>query len=319
MSNDIYLNRLTSQLVDALERVSPEVRDRHVEWLRSQQNPDGGFSGREGGSDLYYTAFALRSLAVLQGLTPELCGRCSAFLNQKSLEPTSIIDLFSLLISSFLATLGGGTDFLAEAQPGWEDRMSLALERFRKLDGGYAKSVESVSGSTYHTFLVLLTLQLLGRTSPHLDDLVRFTRSRQRDDGGFVEVAPMRRSGTNPTAAAVGILQMCGALDSTTRRSVVHFLTRLPSSFEGGFRANDRIPAADLLSTFTGCWTLHQLDALDEIDRVAIREYAESCELPTGGFRGGLWDEGFDVEYTFYGLGVLGLCAVGPDPKNVAT
>jgi hypothetical protein len=28
-----------------------------------------------------------------------------------------------------------------------------------------------------------------------------------------------------------------------------------------------------------------------------------------GGFRGGLWDEGVDVEYTFYGLGVLGLFA----------
>ena len=37
------------------------------------QNLDGGWSGREGESDLYYTGFALRGLAVLQGLTPELC------------------------------------------------------------------------------------------------------------------------------------------------------------------------------------------------------------------------------------------------------
>jgi geranylgeranyl transferase type-2 subunit beta len=52
-----------------------------------------------------------------------------------------------------------------------------------------------------------------------------------------------------------------------------------------------------------------QLNALDRLDVNAIREYAESCEIPTGGFRGGLWDEGIDVEYTFYGLGVLGLLA----------
>ena len=36
-------------------------------------------------------------------------------------------------------------------------------------------------------------------------------------------------------------------------------------------------------------------------------DYARSLEGADGGFRGGLWDERSDVEYTFYGLGVLGL------------
>ena len=47
--------------------------------------------------------------------------------------------------------------------------------------------------------------------------------------------------------------------------------------------------------------------AQDRLDALAVREYAESVEVPTGGFRGGLWDEGDDVEYTFYGLGVISL------------
>ena len=29
-----------------------------------------------------------------------------------------------------------------------------------------------------------------------------------------------------------------------------------------------------------------------------------------GGFRGGLWDDRTDVEYTFYGLGTLALAAL---------
>ena len=33
----------------------------------------------------------------------------------------------------------------------------------------------------------------------------------------------------------------------------------------------------------------------------------EWLEFPTGGFRGASWDEQADVEYTFYGLGTLGL------------
>jgi geranylgeranyl transferase type-2 subunit beta len=113
----------------------------------------------------------------------------------------------------------------------------------------------------------------------------------------------MKRSGTNPTAAAVGVLQLLGC-DVPT--GVIEFLADMPSS-EGGLRANSRIPLADLLSTFTGAWTLARLDALDRLDPDAMRHFAEALTQPDGGFRGGLWDERADVEYTFYGLGVLGL------------
>lgn len=309
MTSEPYLQSLTARLVDGLDRLPEEFRQRHIDWLRSIQNPDGGFSGREGGSDLYYTGFALRSLAVLQGLSPELCTKTAGWLRQKMAEPASVIDLFSLLVSCFLVPIGGGPDILADAPTDWPDRVANTLESFRMADGGYAKAKDSASGSTYHSFLVALALELLGKPVPRQDDLVNFVKSRRREDGGYVEIKPMRKSGTNPTAAGIGILQMTGALDAEARDAVIEFLVRLPSDFEGGFRANDRIPAADLLSTFTASWTLAQLDALDRLDRTAVREYAESCEIPTGGFRGGLWDEGIDVEYTFYGLGVLGLLA----------
>jgi geranylgeranyl transferase type-2 subunit beta len=118
----------------------------------------------------------------------------------------------------------------------------------------------------------------------------------------------MRRAGTNPTAAGVGTLQILGALDERTRAEVGPFLLRLASD-EGGLRANDRIPAADLLSTFTGSWTLADVGGLDRLDRDGLRRYAESLQGPEGGFRGGLWDAGCDVEYTFYGIGVLALLA----------
>jgi geranylgeranyl transferase type-2 subunit beta len=72
-------------------------------------------------------------------------------------------------------------------------------------------------------------------------------------------------------------------------------------------QANGRAPLADLLSTFTGLWTLDRLGALEQIDKTAALEYVEGLELPAGGFRGGLWDDRADVEYTFYGLGALAL------------
>jgi geranylgeranyl transferase type-2 subunit beta len=121
----------------------------------------------------------------------------------------------------------------------------------------------------------------------------------------------MRRSGTNPTAAGVGIWHLLHGPDTAfpQKDSVVDFLLRMPS-MEGGLRANDRIPLADLLSTFTGLWTLSQLGALDRLDLDAIHTFALELQNHTGGFRAGLWDEVADVEYTFYGLGTVALLPV---------
>ena len=312
MDAEPYLTRLTVQLIEGIEKLPDEFRAKHVDYIRSKQRPDGGWPGREGGSDLYYTGFALRSLAVLQSLDPKICESAAGFLRSRMAQSAGVVDFFSLLVSCYLVPLGGGPDVLAESPPDWRDRVGAVLESFRTADGGYGKVPGANGGSTYTSFLVALSLQLLDRPVPNLDALAKFVRGRQREDGGFVEISAMKRSGTNPTAAGVGVLQIANALDDAVRNRVIEFLVQLPTELEGGFRANDRIPAADLLSTFTGAWTLDQIGGGGRLNLAAIRDYAESCEVPTGGFHGGLWDEGVDVEYTFYGLGAMALTADAP-------
>jgi len=300
---DDYLQHLTRRLADGTARLPEAVRNRHADFLLAAQNPDGGFSGRDGGSDLYYTGFALRGLAVIDALTPDVSERAAAFLRQSLAREASVVDFFSLLYACLLVQAAGGPDVLADSPADWPDRVAAVLERFHSPDGGYGKAAGAASGSTYHTFLVGLCYQLLGREFPRPEEVGRFIASRRREDGGYVEIAPMKRSGTNPTAAAVGALQLTRV---PVPADVADFL-RVMASPEGGLRANARAPLADLLSTFTGCWTLAQLEALDGFDIAAVRRYAEGLELPAGGFRGGLWDEHCDVEYTFYGLGVVGI------------
>ncbi|HEY7313117.1 MAG TPA: prenyltransferase/squalene oxidase repeat-containing protein [Gemmataceae bacterium] len=312
MIDEPYLPRLTARLAEGVSRLPSEVRVRHAAYLERAQNADGGFSGREGGSDLYYAGFALRGLAVLDALTPAMGERAGHFLRGSLTRHTSVVDFFSLLYACLLVQAAGGPDVLGDSPPDWPDRVAATLESFRTADGGYTKSVGGVSGSTYHTFLVALCYQLLGRPVPRLAEVVRFVASRRREDGGYVEIAPMRRGGTNPTAAAVGLLQMAsvevpGALDEA-RDGVIEFLVQMASP-EGGLRANGRAPLADLLSTFTAAWTLEQLGGLRRLDGEQVRRFAESLERPEGGFHGGLWDEGCDVEYTFYGLGIMALLA----------
>jgi geranylgeranyl transferase type-2 subunit beta len=310
MTNEPYLPRLTARLAEGVDRLPAEVRARHTAYLRAAQNGDGGFSGREGGSDLYYTGFALRGLAVLDALTPDVGASAAKFLRASLTQQTSAVDFFSFLYACLLVQAAGGPDALAASPPDWPERVAAMLETFRAADGGYAKSIGGASGSTYHTFLVALCYQLLGRSLPNLAEVVRFVAARRREDGGYVEIAPMRRGGTNPTAAAVGLLQiaseeMPGVLKQV-QEGVVDFLAGMTSP-EGGLRANGRAPLGDLLSTFTAAWTLEQLGGLSRLDAEQVRSYAESLERPEGGFHGGLWDDGHDVEYTFYGLGVLAL------------
>jgi len=309
MSEGAYLQRLTGRLIDGADCLQVRDRRRHAAWVQARQNPDGGFSGREGGSDLYYTGFALRTLVVLQELNPNICDRAAGFLRGRMLGPAGVMDLFSLLVSAFLVRLGGGPDVLAGSPPDWPERVATTLETFRHPDGGYAKAHGGTSGSTYTTFLVALALELLGKSVPSSDRVCGFLRARYRN-GGFVEIPQMKRAGTNPTAAGVGTMQMLGSVDDGTRTAVCSFLGRMVND-EGGLRANDRIPAADLLSTFTGGWTLADLGGLDRLGLDRLRAYAESLQGADGGFRGGAWDTGYDVEYTFYGVGVLALAAGG--------
>jgi geranylgeranyl transferase type-2 subunit beta len=305
-AQDSFLLRLTMRLADGLQDLDPERAARHRDFLLSFQRGDGGFSGRAGGSDLYYTSFAVRALALLGALDESSTEKLASYLKLTACrDGYSLIDLVSWFYSAITVQLAGGLaafdDFESLA-----DEVSAALETFRRPDGGYARTHEGGTGSTYHTFLAVLCHELLGRATPDTDAIVRFLLSRQRDDGGFVEIGPMRRGGTNPTAAAAVLLRRFGDAGGDVLSGVARFL-ELVKGDEGGLRANTQIPFCDLLSTFTGLLTAHELGLAERIEARACARFVESLEEEAGGFRGAAWDSEADPEYTFYGLGSLAL------------
>jgi len=307
MNHDPYLLRLATRLGDGLSRMEPARKQRHRDFILSQQQPDGGFSGREGDSDLYYTGFAVRSLHLLGGLEKEERDKLGEYLKPFTHQKLNTIDLLSWLYSALVVQGAGGIDVLADADEDWPLTTFNRIESLRREDGGYAKSSEGASSSTYHSFLVSLIYELIGQEVPQPNRLVQFIYDRQRDDGGFVEIKPMKRSGTNPTAAAVALLVKYHNIDAELKTDLRDFLRDVCSS-EGGFQANTRIPFSDGLSTFTGLLTSQDV-GLDDILNLEQAEkfLTEWLEFPTGGFRGASWDESADVEYSFYGLGTLAL------------
>lgn len=301
-----YLERLTIQLTAGVALLDDSLVKPHLDFVLRSQNQDGGWGGREGDSDLYYTSFALRSLAILGSLTGEVADRAGQFLLRKTQSQESIIDLLSLVYGAALIEAATEKNPLHGNRDIWQARMQSMLHQLRRSDGGFARTLEANVGSTYQTFLVAICLELMGYSLPVDDPCVDFLLAQRRADGGFLEVRVAKRSGTNPTAAAIGALRTLGALNQEVTETAADFLVNIQTD-EGGYQANTRMPLPDLLSTFTASVTLWDLGFLEESDIESAFRYGLSMARPTGGFAGFELDPAEDIEYTFYGLGLLSL------------
>ena len=202
----------------------PTIRERHAAYLNASQRADGGYSGREGDSDLYYTGFALRSLAMLGELYGPTADRSAAFLKQRLTAHESVIDLLSLIYGATLLNTAAGIDVWAAAAPNWRDAVAATLEHLRRDDGGYAKGAGRRS-QQHLPQLPGVALPPIDRTAaagPGAIDC--FPSLPATRGGGFRELRVSQRAGTNPTAAAIGALRILDALDEDVRQETIQFL-----------------------------------------------------------------------------------------------
>ena len=121
-----YLQRLTIQLSAGVGNLPESFRRKHADYLAGAQRADGGFAGREGESDLYYTGFALRGLAILGELQGEVAQRAAEFLTSKLQARETIIDFLSLIYGGMLLDSAAGINIFAAAPGGWHKPRWLA-------------------------------------------------------------------------------------------------------------------------------------------------------------------------------------------------
>jgi len=304
-----YLLLLDRRLSEGVGRLPESFRLRQTRFVAGRQQGDGGFAGRAGPSDLYYTRFALNALAVL-GVPGDAAvwQRARDYLQAASREPADLPDCASFLHSVHLAEGAGVSPFCCNARR--SERLAAVrayVDRCRAADGGYAALPGGAPGP-YHTFLAAVCYELLGNAVEDVADVVGSVLSCGTADGGFAE-APGRDAGqTSPTVAALALLGMVGSLDPKAARGAACFLTAMQAD-DGGLKAHDGAPEADLLSTFTGFVALAALGELAGLRLGSAGRFVRSLALPSGGFRATASDTEADVEYAFYGVGVLGLLA----------
>ena len=136
-----YLLDLTLRLAAGTRRLAEPVRGRHAAYLARAQNDDGGFSAREGPSDLYYTSFALRALGLLGELDERRAERAAGFLRRqipRARCPASIS--FRWSTSAVLVEMATGVDPFAASGRDRRQELAERVAPFRRPDGGYAKT-----------------------------------------------------------------------------------------------------------------------------------------------------------------------------------
>ncbi len=305
MNTCTYLNRLSDALAQGLVRLPERFRRKQQRYVESLQTADGGFRGRSAASDLYYTSFALRTLDTLDAGKSPAWPAAAAYVQDamRNAAAGDAIDCFCLLHTKRMIERRGVSIWSAGEAAACDAHCQQTLARFASNEGGWARQPGG-QASLYHTFLAALCMQMLGQRAGEWLDVVH---SRQRDDGGFSDLGKSARGETSPTAAAVGLLQMAGALGEL-RRPAAEFLLAMQRP-DGGFAAHADAPVPDLLSTFTA---LVSLAALGEAARARLADagrFVQQLQARGGGFRGALLHDEPDAEYTYYGLGTIGLLA----------
>lgn len=313
-----FLSLLRDSLRDGLAKAPDDYRSRHSRWLQARQNTDGGVANRRGKSDLYYTAFALRSLSALGALTPESARQCGAWLATLAREPDAIrlrqphgAFCDTVMSASWWDALALCEECGGEIVAGKEraELQTLTLSRLatmRRDDGGFAKTAIESNGSLYHTFIATALHSRLGLVVPDEERVRAFLKSMARPEGGFLENKYSKRPGTNGSAAGIflGLL----LAESENYEKHLEFIASMRGA-EGGFEAAPSAPLADLLSTYTALLTLSMGGKLEEKVVLGARAYARSLEDPDGGYTGFALESVTDCEYTFYGLGVESIAA----------
>ena len=293
-----FLETVDTLLGTGISSLSQTFIETQTTYISLEQLPDGGFAGRLGGSDLYYTDFATRSLALLAPTNSAFQG-ISEYINQRSLNPHDIIECFSMLnIARIL--ISQGIDVCPDITA-----LTAALHAQQLPQGGFTR-YGSQEISAYNTFLAALCFDMLEIKIQSADAMISSIQNLQQTDGGFSELPGQLSSQTNATAAAVAVLRMFDAIDQQSIDSTSAFLASMQDT-DGGLRAQPNAPESDLLSTFTGLLTLAMLDDPGRLNIPPMARFIKANARPNGGFGACVSDNESDIEYTYYGIGTISL------------
>ncbi len=301
---------MVSLLRNALVLLDEQGQSEVFQFLKSQQNADGGFKDRGGRSDLYYSLFGMMLLRAIesevrsQKSEVEKAKSGGAFQYSAERQPAT---RNSQLATEIKAKL---TQFIksqsSKEVPGFIEQCCLALlqkelrinrisrtKTLLKLTRSFWKERHSINLS-YRSFVLFLTL----------DAVLPFRGLLQRFSGKMLSrVEVNEHSPCSEIAAKVFLLRMLGKDGSDEQRLLMSL-----ASESGGFRAFQHLEQADMLSMAVALFALKNADCDIRVMTPDCLDFIQQ-NFVEGAFLSGDGDQTADLEYTFYGLLALGTLA----------
>ena len=285
--------RLLNKTACALRVFGDEAVTDIADFVCSQLTAEGGFRGKTGDADLYYSVFGTACLRVLRRplAAPTLTSYLEGFGTGDGLDLVHL----SCLARCHGQLPGGGVRV--------RDGILGRVASFRAGDGGYAFETRAAGSEVYAGFLACLAYESLGVALPDGAALVDSVSNARTGDGFYGREGA---AGSVPvTAAAVVLLEDNGA--QVGDKAGAWLVAQARSG--GGFGAGPEAPGADLLSTATALYALCCLGKTCAAAAARHASFVEGLWDGSGGFRGHPLGGSPDCEHTFYGLLASGCLA----------
>ncbi|MBW8331375.1 MAG: hypothetical protein K0M40_05090 [Prolixibacteraceae bacterium] len=291
-----FYRQMIALLRNALDLLDEQGRGEVLQFVLSQQNPDGGFQDRGGRSDLYYSLFgAMMIRAWSKGHGDRRSETEAKHLEHETwnLEPVKKLKWFISHQSN--ANVSGFIEkcCLVLLQKELKTGRISRIRSIFSLCRSFWRERQSINLS-YRSFVLFLTL----------DAVFPFPRLLKFGAGKMLKRTTVdQHSPCSEVAARVFLQKMMNQNGLKETELLMSF-----ASESGGFKAFAHLDQADMLSTSVALFALNFAGSDLRLLKPACLNFIES-NFADGAFLSGDGDATTDVEYTFYGLLALGVLA----------
>jgi hypothetical protein len=282
-------------LGNSLNLLDEQCREEVLQFLISQQNPDGGFHDRGGKSDLYYSLFGGLMLRAAQKESEDRRPETGEPLPEREAVEGAIMKLKYFVICQSNAQVPGFIEkcCLVLLQKELKTGRNSQLKALISLGKSFWKERHSINLS-YRSFVLFLTL----------DAVLPFRRILKTGAKRMLTRTTIdQHSPCSEVAAKVFLQKMMNQDVSKDEELLKSFACE-----SGGFKAFAHLENADMLSTAVALFALNYAGCDLRLLRPVCLDFIGQ-NFSEGAFLSGDGDPTADVEYTFYGLLALGVLA----------
>ncbi|RLE44594.1 hypothetical protein DRJ16_01975 [Candidatus Woesearchaeota archaeon] len=296
-----------NKIEESIDFLNQIDKEKHINWLRTLQRPDGGFSHQPGPgqlSHITHTYYAVKALLKLGGLNRIDKNKLLQFIlscqhpnggfgHSPNQPPQTQFTYHAIML---LKELGALNQIDKNKHINW-------LKSIQRPDGGFSHQPGQASHITNTYFAIKALAELGALNQIDKKKVVDFIISCQNPNGGFGHL-PNQQPYPQYTYNAIFLLKKFGDLDKIELQKHISWLKSL-QRHDGGFWSGTAQEQSQMNPTYFATKTLMELGVLNQINVSKLIEFILSLQHQNGGFKNTQGQQPH-VQFTYQGIMLLG-------------